>query len=96
MPGTGARADGYRRVSPGHFLIISAFAALVSSGGAPRASIFMGQGDNESAEKTLSGCFMPQIIIPFFLTAILLLWNRNFCWPSAPVDKHDKKYAVAT
>ena len=30
-------------------MIISAFAALVSSGGAPRASIFMGQGDKESA-----------------------------------------------
>ena len=30
-------------------MIISAFAALVSGGGAPRASIFMGQGDNDSA-----------------------------------------------
>lgn len=59
-------------------LIISAFAALVSSGGAPRASIFMGQGDSTSAEKTLSGCFMLQVIISAVLTAALLLWNRDF------------------
>lgn len=35
-------------------LIISAFAAFVSSGGAPRASIAMGAGDNESAERYLA------------------------------------------
>ena len=34
-------------------MIISAFACLVSMGGAPRASIFLGKGDNKSAEKTL-------------------------------------------
>ena len=32
-------------------LIISAFAALVSSGGAPRASIFMGKGDMDKRFK---------------------------------------------
>ena len=35
-------------------MIVSAFAALVSSGGAPRASIFMGKQEHDSAEKTLS------------------------------------------
>ena len=30
-------------------MIVSAFAALVGFGGAPRASIFMGKGDNTSA-----------------------------------------------
>ena len=34
-------------------LIVSAFAAFCATGGAPRASIFMGGGDRESAEKTL-------------------------------------------
>ena len=33
-------------------MIVSAFAALVGYGGSPRASIFMGKNDNESAEKT--------------------------------------------
>ena len=41
-------------------MIVSAFAALVGNGGAPRASIFMGKGDNESAEKTLGNCFTVQ------------------------------------
>ena len=58
-------------------MIVSAFAALVSSGGAPRASIFMGKQDNESAEKTLSNCFMLQIIISIILTIILLRWGKN-------------------
>lgn len=59
-------------------MIVSAFAALVGFGGAPRASIFMGRGDRESAEKTLGNCFFVQIIISVVLTTILLLWNRNF------------------
>ena len=58
-------------------LIISAFAALVSSGGAPRASIFMGKGDMEGAEKTLGGCFTLQIAVSAILTVILLIWNRD-------------------
>ena len=59
-------------------MIVSAFAALVSSGGAPRASIFMGKKDIENAEKTLGACFGLQIIVAAVLTAVLLLWNREF------------------
>lgn len=59
-------------------LIVSAFAALVGYGGAPRASIFMGKKDNESAEKILGNCFTLQIIISVILTVILLIWNRDF------------------
>ncbi len=58
-------------------MIVSAFAALVGNGGAPRASIFMGKGDNESAEKTLGNCFTVQIIISIILTTVLLLWNED-------------------
>ena len=57
-------------------MIISAFAALVSGGGAPRASIFMGQGDRESAERTMISCFSLQCIISVVLTALLLLFHR--------------------
>ena len=59
-------------------LIVSAFAALVGYGGAPRASIFMGKKDNESAEKILGNCFTLQILISVVLTVILLIWNRDF------------------
>jgi len=58
-------------------MIVSAFAALVSSGGAPRASIFMGQKDTESAEKTLGSCFGLQLLVSAVLTAVLLIWNRD-------------------
>ena len=59
-------------------MIVAAFAALVGNGGAPRASIFMGKGDNQSAEKTLGNCFILQIIISVILTVILLCGNRRF------------------
>jgi len=58
-------------------LIVSAFASLVGSGGAPRASIFMGQKDNESAEKTLGACLALQLLLSAVLTFVLLLWNRE-------------------
>ena len=57
-------------------MIVSAFAALVSSGGAPRAAIFMGSGDYETAEKTLGNCFVLQILVSIVLTVLLLLFNR--------------------
>ncbi len=59
-------------------LLVSAFAALVSNGGAPRASIFMGKGEMEQAEKTLGNCFAAQILVSVVLTAVLLIWNRDF------------------
>ena len=61
-------------------MIVSAFAALISTGGAPRASIFMGKGDNGSAEKTLGGCFSLQIAISAVLTATLLIFHEKLLW----------------
>ena len=58
-------------------MIVSAFAALVGNGGAPRASIFMGQGEYEDAEKILNNCLTLQLIISVVLTGILLLFNRT-------------------
>lgn len=58
-------------------MIVSAFAALVSSGGAPRASIYMGKQDHTSAEKILGNCFTLQVIISLILTAILLFWSKD-------------------
>ena len=58
-------------------LIVSAFACFTASGGAPRASIYMGRDDMDSAEKTLGGCFTLQIGISVVLTAALLLWGRD-------------------
>ena len=57
-------------------MIISAFAALVAGGGAPRASIFMGQGDRDSAERTMGACFTLQCVISVILTVILAILHR--------------------
>lgn len=57
-------------------MIVSAVAALVSSGGAPRASIAMGEKNIGAAEKILGNCFSLQIVISAILTAILLIFNR--------------------
>ena len=51
-------------------LIVSAFSAFVASGGAPRASIFMGRGDCDSAERTLGGCLTMQVIISLLLISV--------------------------
>lgn len=58
-------------------MIVSAFAALAGSGGAPRASIFMGKGQNENAEKTMGGCFSMLFLVSVVLTAVLLLWSED-------------------
>ena len=58
-------------------MVVSAFAALVSMGGAPRASIAMGRGDNSAAERILGNCFILQIIISAILTPALLIWDRD-------------------
>ena len=76
IPGEGSLALTGMGICMPIILIISAFAALVASGGAPRASICMGKGDNESAEKILGGCFAMQIIISAILTIVLFIWDK--------------------
>ena len=58
-------------------MIVSAFAAMAGGGGAPRASIFMGKGQNEDAEKTLAGCFSLLCVIAVVLTGVLLAWSDD-------------------
>ncbi|HIS76701.1 MAG TPA: MATE family efflux transporter [Candidatus Merdivicinus excrementipullorum] len=77
IPGTGEAALTGVGVCMPLIMIVTAFSAFAAYGGAPRASIFMGQGDNEAAEKTLGNCFVIQFIISVLLTAALLIWNRD-------------------
>ena len=76
MPGDGSLALTGVGVCMPLIMLVAAFAALVSAGGAPRASIFMGMQDHESAEKTLGNCFSLQMVVSVILTAVLLLWNE--------------------
>ncbi len=59
-------------------MIVSAFTAFAAVGGAPRASMYMGKKDYESAERTLGNCFVLQLILSAVLTPVLLIWNRDF------------------
>lgn len=77
IPGEGTLALTGVGVCMPLIMIVSAFAALGSMGGAPLASIFMGKGDNDTAEKTLGNCFTLQIIISVVLTVVLLIWNKD-------------------
>lgn len=78
MPGNGSLALTGVGVCMPIILIVSAFAALVSSGGAPRASISMGQGKYDKAESILGECFFLQVIISVILTVVLLVFGRSF------------------
>lgn len=54
-------------------MIISAFAYLIGQGGAPLASIKMGEQKKDHAEKILSQCFMTMIILSAVLMLIIYL-----------------------
>lgn len=74
MPGEGDLALTGIGVAMPIIMIVSAFAAFASSGGAPRASIFLGKGQREEAERTLGGCVALQLVVSAILTAALLLF----------------------
>ena len=57
-------------------MCISAFAALAAMGGAPQASILMGKGDRDSAEKVLGNCTFMLTVISLGLTALFLGFGR--------------------
>ena len=51
-------------------MLITAFAMLAGSGGAPRAAIAMGQNDKEKAEKIMGNCFTVLMIFAVVLTVV--------------------------
>jgi putative MATE family efflux protein len=55
-------------------LIIAGFSALIGNGGSPRASILMGKGQREEAEKILGNCATALLIISVTLTPLLLIF----------------------
>ena len=77
IPDIGAAALTGVGVTMPLILCISAFAALVSMGGAPRASIMMGKGEPKEAERILGGCTAMLVLTALVLTAILQLFGRQ-------------------
>ena len=60
--------------------VIGAFTMLIAQGGAPRAAIFMGKGDNVSAQKILGSCFSALLIMSAVLTAVFLVFAEKLLW----------------
>lgn len=77
LPDVGANALTGVGVTFPIIMAISAFAALVSMGGAPRASIMLGKGKKEEAEKILGNCTTALIIVAMALTAFFLIFGRS-------------------
>ena len=65
----GAALTGVGLFSP-ILMLITAFAMMVGSGGAPRAAIAMGRGDKEQAEKILGNSFVVLMCFACVLTAV--------------------------
>jgi len=63
----GAALTGVGLFSP-ILMLITAFAMMAGSGGAPRAAIAMGQGDKDRAEKIMGNCFTVLMIFAVVLT----------------------------
>ena len=57
--------------------LISAFSALVGMGGAPRASIALGAGEKDLAERTLGTCAAALWSLAAVLTVLFLLFQRD-------------------
>ncbi len=77
IPGVGKYALAGVGITTPVILAISAFASLVSMGGAPKASIFMGKGDREQAEKVMGSCAWMLIVLSVVLTGLMLLWGKQ-------------------
>lgn len=58
-------------------LLISAFAALVYMGGAPRLSMLMGKGESATAEKVMGNCFTVLIALAAVLTVVFSVWQEE-------------------
>lgn len=76
IPEVGKQALAGVGVTTPVILAISAFAALVSMGGAPKASIFLGKGENEQAERVIGSCTWMLLLLSVLLTGVMLAFGR--------------------
>ena len=76
IPGEGAAALTGLGVCFPLIMLISAFANLIGMGGAPRASIMMGHGDEKAAERILGNCFATLVALAVALTVFSFAFMR--------------------
>lgn len=58
--------------------LITAFSSLIGMGGAPQASIRMGEKNMDEAERILGNCFAALLLLAVTLTAVFLIGGRTF------------------
>ena len=68
-------------------MMVTAFAMLIGSGGAPRAAIYMGKGDNETAERILGNSVTSLIVISVVLTICLEAVSEPILWMFGASEK---------
>ncbi|MBQ8185192.1 MAG: MATE family efflux transporter [Lachnospiraceae bacterium] len=61
-------------------MLITAFSSLIGMGGAPQASIKMGQQDQEGAEKILGNCFVMLLIFALVLTVGFRVYSEDLLY----------------
>lgn len=76
IPEVGATALTGVGVTLPAIMIISAFAALVSAGGAPRVSMLLGRGEPDGAERILGACASLLVVISLALTLVMQLFAQ--------------------
>lgn len=80
IPGEGAMAlTGLGLCFPVIMLIL-AFGGLVGLGGAPRAAIFMGKGQEKDAEKTLGSCIAMLAVCSVILTVFFQVFAEDILY----------------
>lgn len=61
-------------------ILVMAFSSLVGMGGAPRAAIYMGKGQNDKAEKILGNCVTVLFGISVVLTIVFLVFGEKLLY----------------
>lgn len=87
IPEIGATALTGVGVTMPLILVISAFAALVSFGGAPRASIMLGREDKDTGERILGNCTAALVLMSLTLTLLVLVYGEKMLMVFGASDK---------
>lgn len=77
MKAGGAEALAGLGITTPVILFLSAFAALVSMGGAPKAAIALGRNKIDMAERIMGSCMALLLVISVFLTVGMLIWGKD-------------------
>lgn len=86
IAGVGAKALTGVGVTFPVIMLVSAFAALIGFGGAPRASIAMGKGDNDQAEEILGNCVFTLFVLAIILTTVFFIFAKPILYAFGASD----------